>query len=184
MHSLVRATVPLLSITMYYISISHVIHHFKSNLADNIALRKQVDTSSNYDPVNWPASAAVDGETNQRGKCGHTSDNSHFTTWWTVNLGQPSTINYITIYYRAGYGSRFAGYQIFVSNTTDLNNGQLCYEDASTTVAEVATVKSHQCQHVAQYVTIYNYRNTPTKRYHWYSTYAILELCEVLVFGE
>ncbi|XP_033739255.1 uncharacterized protein LOC117326606 [Pecten maximus] len=46
----------------------------------------------------------------------------------------------------------------------------------------VQLVITHQCPYVGRYVTVYNYRNNP-KRYSWYSDDAILELCEVQVFG-
>ncbi|OWF43872.1 Receptor-type tyrosine-protein phosphatase T [Mizuhopecten yessoensis] len=154
-----------------------------SRFEDNISIRKSVATSSNQDAAKWPARAAVDGDIRQEiTYCAHTLAENQLTAWWRVDMGQRMTINNIKIYYRANFKNRFAGYQIFVSNTTDLNNGQLCYEDASSTIEEVSTVKSHQCQYVAQYVTIYNYRNTPT-RHGFYWQWAVLELCEVQVLG-
>ncbi|XP_033739274.1 scavenger receptor class F member 1-like [Pecten maximus] len=78
---------------------------------------------------------------------------------------------------------RFAGYQIFVSNTANMpKDGVLCYEDTSSTKSAVQLVMTHLCPYVGRYVTVYNYRNNP-KRYSWYSNDALLELCEVQVFG-
>ncbi|XP_069128341.1 cell death abnormality protein 1-like [Argopecten irradians] len=80
--------------------------------------------------------------------------------------------------YRAGFQQRFAGYQLYMSNTTDSSqDGVLCYEDTSSTRDAVQLNVIHQCPYVGRYVTVYNYRNNP-KRYSWYDIYAILELCE------
>ncbi|XP_021354755.1 receptor-type tyrosine-protein phosphatase T-like, partial [Mizuhopecten yessoensis] len=159
-------------------------HQVSFDLADNISIRKSVATSSNQDVAKWPASAAVDGDIRQEiTYCAHTLAENQLTAWWRVDLGQLMTINYITIYYRAATRDRFAGYKIFVSNTTDWNNGQLCFEDPSTSINEVSDIVSHQCQYVAKYVTIYNSRSTPNTRYDHYSKWAVLELCEVQVFG-
>ncbi|XP_069125816.1 multiple epidermal growth factor-like domains protein 10 [Argopecten irradians] len=55
-------------------------------------------------------------------------------------------------------------------------------KDSSSTLTDLQTVESPNCPYVAQYVTIYNYRNDP-KRQSWYSDYAALALCEVEVKG-
>ncbi|XP_033739273.1 multiple epidermal growth factor-like domains protein 6 [Pecten maximus] len=88
-----------------------------------------------------------------------------------------------TIRSENGYQHRFAGYQLYVSNTTNSpTDGVLCFEDNSSTNSSVQLVVTHQCPYVGQYVTVYNYRSS-TKRYNWYSDEALLELCEVQVFG-
>ncbi|XP_021370698.1 protein draper-like [Mizuhopecten yessoensis] len=99
--------------------------------------------------------------------------------WWRVDLGQSITIQYITIYYRATTGYRFGGYSLYVSNSTNHIEGILCYQDNRSNVNVNPT---HLCPYVAQYVTVYNHREEP-KRHDWYSNDAILELCEVQVFG-
>ncbi|XP_021349600.1 scavenger receptor class F member 2-like [Mizuhopecten yessoensis] len=81
------------------------------------------------------------------------------------------------------YQNRFAGYQLYLSNTTESpTQSVLCFEDKSSTKAQVQLLVTHQCPYVARYVIVYNYRNNP-KRYTWYYDYAVLELCEVQVFG-
>ncbi|XP_069128373.1 uncharacterized protein [Argopecten irradians] len=78
---------------------------------------------------------------------------------------------------------RFAGYQLYVSNTSSTPlDGVLCYKDMSSTEADVQLIVTHQCPYIGRYVTVYNSRNTLT-RYDWYDNYAVLELCEVQVWG-
>ncbi|XP_069126487.1 cell death abnormality protein 1-like isoform X2 [Argopecten irradians] len=151
----------------------------------NIALSKTATQSTNRSSNEWLASAAVDGCQNIdmfSGCCGHTQAGLK-TAWWRVDLGQISTIDSIHIIYRDSYQLRLAGYELYVSNTTVTpRDGILCYQDTSTTEAAVQLNIIHQCPYVGRYVTVYNYRNTP-KRYSWYNDYAVLELCEVLVYG-
>ncbi|XP_069126601.1 receptor-type tyrosine-protein phosphatase alpha-like isoform X2 [Argopecten irradians] len=151
----------------------------------NLALSKTAAQSSNNNPDIWLASAAVDGCQKtfiQSGCCTHTAGDRR-TVWWRVDLGQTSTIDSIQIIYRGGFQQRLAGYELYVSNTTiSPQDGFLCYNDTSSTEAAVQLNIIHQCPYVGRYVTVYNYRNSP-KRYGWYDNYAILELCEVLVFG-
>ncbi|XP_069126470.1 receptor-type tyrosine-protein phosphatase epsilon-like isoform X2 [Argopecten irradians] len=151
----------------------------------NLARWKQASQSSNANDK-WVASKAIDGcrDTHITDDCcTHTLGGGPKTAWWRVDLGEPMTINSITIYYRAGYGARLAGYHLYVSNTTDIPPDHvLCYEDKSSTNASVQLIITHQCPYVGRYVTVYNYRNNP-KRYSWYDDYAVLELCEVQVWG-
>ncbi|XP_069125778.1 receptor-type tyrosine-protein phosphatase kappa-like isoform X4 [Argopecten irradians] len=151
----------------------------------NMAINKPANQSSGTHHT-WVASKVVDGcvKTDIGANCcTHTNATGPKTVWWQVDLSQPTTINSISIYYRAGYGARFAGYHLYVSNTTDIPPDRiLCYEDKSSTNASVQLIITHQCPYVGRYVTVYNYRND-TKRYPWYDNYAVLELCEVQVWG-
>ncbi|XP_033738929.1 multiple epidermal growth factor-like domains protein 10 isoform X2 [Pecten maximus] len=153
---------------------------------ENLALSKAASQSSDIGNGRWPASGAVDGceETDVFSDCcSHTDIRVSKTAWWRVDLGQISTIDTIRIVYRDNFQQRLAGYQLYVSNTTTLpTDGVLCYEDTSSTNSSVQLVVTHQCPYVGRYVTVYNYRNNP-KRYNWYSDDALLELCEVQVFG-
>ncbi|XP_033729637.1 receptor-type tyrosine-protein phosphatase T-like [Pecten maximus] len=150
----------------------------------NVAVSKSANQSSDYNNK-WIAGKAVDNCLNtdvRYGCCIHTKDIGHDTVWWRVDLGELVTVNRIKIYYRGGYQRRFAGYQLFVSNTTNTTtDGVLCYEDESSKEADVQLKVTHQCPYVGQYVTVYNSRGNP-KRPDWYSNNAILELCEVQVF--
>ncbi|XP_069128375.1 multiple epidermal growth factor-like domains protein 10 [Argopecten irradians] len=157
----------------------------KEVLRECCAVGGSASQSSDY--YNWGADRAVDNcvtRTLDSHCCSHTSDTGSTTAWWRVDLGQLTTIiNAITIFYRDLYPHRFAGYQLYVSNsTTSPQDGVLCFEDMSRTRDEVQMVVTHQCPYVGQYVTVYNYRNNP-KRHGWYDNFAVLELCEVQVWG-
>ncbi|XP_021364981.1 uncharacterized protein LOC110457862, partial [Mizuhopecten yessoensis] len=156
----------------------------KTRSEANVALVKAAEQSSNTN-TKWVASKVVDGCTEitiGSDCCTHTKGDQK-QVWWRVDLGQLMTINSITIYYRGGFQHRLAGYQLYLSNTTESpTQGVLCYEDKSSEKDQVQLLVTHQCPYVARYVTVYNYRNNP-KRYNWYEDFAILELCEVQVFG-
>ncbi|OWF55545.1 Scavenger receptor class F member 1 [Mizuhopecten yessoensis] len=136
---------------------------------------------------NWTADKVVDGCLKQNigsDCCTHTAWNRN-KALWQVDLGKLSTISYITIYNRdegVQFPRRLAGYQLYLSNTSDWSQGILCYEDKSNNWTEVEMVVTHRCPYVAKFVTIYNYRNDPA-RHDWYEDNAVLELCEVQVFG-
>ncbi|XP_069128447.1 fucolectin-like [Argopecten irradians] len=153
---------------------------------ENLAILKTTTQSSNYYSNRYPASSAVDGCKNtvlEVGCCSHTAVSGPNTVWWRVDLGQISTIDSIQIIYREHWQIRFAGYHLYVSNTTiSPQDGVLCYLDTSITKDDVQLNVIHQCPYVGRYVTVYNYRTSP-KQYNWYDDSAILELCEVLVYG-
>ncbi|XP_069126485.1 platelet endothelial aggregation receptor 1-like [Argopecten irradians] len=159
--------------------------YFQRYITVNVALSKIAAQSSNHSNDYWLASAAVDGchnTTIQSGCCTHTAGDRRMV-WWRVDLGQLNTIDSIQIIYRANFTFRLAGYELYVSNiTTSPTDGVLCYHDISATTTAVQLNVTHQCPSVGRYVTVYNYRNDP-KRYSWYSVYAVLELCEVIVYG-
>ncbi|XP_060078175.1 uncharacterized protein LOC132557674 [Ylistrum balloti] len=160
--------------------------------------RFEVATSSRQDPDKWPPEAAVDGnvQNNDVDFCAHTRVKNATKAWWRVDLGHKTTIINITIYYRGKSITstsvksqlhnillgEFAGYQIYVSNSTKRSRAKLCFKDTSTSLEEVKNIISHQCQYVARYVMIYNFRNEE-KDHSWYSKSAVLELCEVQVFA-
>ncbi|XP_069128376.1 uncharacterized protein [Argopecten irradians] len=152
----------------------------------NVAISGTAQQSSNYDSTRWLAKQAVDGcvqTTIQSGCCSSTQAAGQKTAWWRVDLGTLISINAITTYYRDTFQQRLAGYQLYISNTTSSpQHGVLCYHDTSSTRDAVQLNVTHQCPSVGRYVTVYNSRNTPT-RYDWYDTYAVLELCEVQVWG-
>ncbi|XP_033745467.1 receptor-type tyrosine-protein phosphatase epsilon-like isoform X2 [Pecten maximus] len=152
---------------------------------NNVAVNKTTEQSSNQGNPQYIASKVVDGCTSTNlGNfcCTHTAP-GQATAWWRVDLGELMTITSIIIYYRNGFKHRLAGYELYVSNTTNTpTDGVPCFQDTSSTKSAVQLVVTHQCPYVGRYVTVYNYRNNP-KRYNWYSDYAILELCEVQVYG-
>ncbi|XP_069126483.1 scavenger receptor class F member 1-like isoform X1 [Argopecten irradians] len=157
---------------------------FKASMSDiNVAVGKPASQSSTYH--RYGPDKAVDNCTQlyvESGCCSHTDPNNRTTNaHWDVDLGQLMTIDDITIYYRAGYATRFAGYQIYVYNTTGVQP-TLCYSDMSSNISDVKLTVTHQCPYVTRYVQVYNYR-VNNKRHEWYSDNAVLELCEVQVWG-
>ncbi|XP_069128346.1 uncharacterized protein [Argopecten irradians] len=149
----------------------------------NVAVGKPANQSSTHSI--WVPDKAVDNCTKpyvESGCCSHTDPINRTTNaHWDVDLGQLMTIDDITIYYRAGYAKRFGGYQIYVYNVTS-TIPTLCYSDMSSAISDVKLTVTHQCPYVIRYVQVYNYRLNP-KRHEWYSDHAILELCEVQVWG-
>ncbi|XP_069117582.1 receptor-type tyrosine-protein phosphatase epsilon-like isoform X2 [Argopecten irradians] len=153
--------------------------------------------SSNYrfddhSPITYTSANAVDGNTNQllrQKSCAHQAEGQS-EAWWRVDLQKQVTIDNIEIYYRdegvtgwTGWRNRFAGYEVYLSNTTERRGEDRCFVDSS---QEVDGILSHVnlpgCKGTAQYVTVYNHRETP-KRQPWYSDFVQLELCEVQVYG-
>ncbi|XP_069127383.1 receptor-type tyrosine-protein phosphatase alpha-like [Argopecten irradians] len=154
---------------------------YQINITNNAASQ-----SSEQDSLRWGASKAIDGCTNQLMQsdcCSHTGTKQYKQAWWRVNIGQGLTIGYITIFYRNNSAYRFGGYSLYVSNSTAIPpQGTLCYKDNSSLWTGVSLNPTHECPSEAQYVIVYNRRETPKTR-DWYDDYAVLELCEVQVFG-
>jgi hypothetical protein len=78
---------------------------------------------------------------------------------------------------------RLAGYYLYVSNsTTSKNDGFLCYHHS-----ESGPSSAHQnrtCNHLGKHVIIYNERNKGGNNPAGYTTFAILELCKVIINGK
>ncbi|XP_069127380.1 receptor-type tyrosine-protein phosphatase alpha-like isoform X2 [Argopecten irradians] len=152
----------------------------------NVALSGTATQSSDQELHRWLAPNAIDNCTNQNissNCCIHTKTNTHKQAWWRVDLGLERTIQRITIYYRHNSEYRFGGYSLYVSNSTTIPpQGTLCYEDNSSVWTGVSLNPTHECPSVGRYVIVYNKRETPKTR-DWYDDYAVLELCEVQVFG-
>ena len=88
--------------------------------------------------------------------------------------------------YDAGprYASRFLGFSLYVSNTTERSQDTLCFKDTSFTINTIPPVFTTTCPVRGQYVIIYNER-LPSETYpNGYSKYAFLDFCEVEVYGK
>ncbi|XP_062602964.1 multiple epidermal growth factor-like domains protein 11 [Saccostrea cucullata] len=124
-------------------------------------------------------------------QCVVSKDYYRTATWW-VNLTAIHSIHYIRIYYRTDnvvwnasndYTERFLGFYVYVSNTTDRLNGQLCFHDADYNKSMIPAVVNITCPVHGQYVIYYNERLSNVTYSVGYSTDAHSELCEVEVFG-
>lgn len=82
-----------------------------------------------------------------------------------------------------GYTPRFLGFSIYISNTTDKNEGALCFKDNNHTRATIPNPVNITCRYHGRYVIYYNDRTHPPYPDE-YSMYAYNNLCEVEVHGK
>jgi len=93
-------------------------------------------------------------------------------------------ITAIIFIFKFSAGHRLAGYSLYVSNSSiSKTDGYLCYHDEGPGLPSV--YQDRNCNHLGQYVIIYNERNV-TSSYNpaGYSPKAVLELCEVEIYGK
>ncbi|XP_078328710.1 uncharacterized protein LOC111114478 isoform X1 [Crassostrea virginica] len=168
---------------------------------ENIALDKPTHQDFPYGTTDTiteeliQASNAVDGLKSNlsiwSGQCVISNNEKRTATWW-VNLGSIVSIHHITIYYRTGnapwgidngFTSRFLGFSLYVSNTTNKSDGTLCFEDTNFNLSTIPAVLNTTCFLHGQYVIYYNERSAGKTYPDGYSQYAFNELCELEVFG-
>ena len=82
-----------------------------------------------------------------------------------------------------GYTARFLGFSVYISNTTNKENGVLCFKDTNYTRATIPNPTDIPCPQHGRYVIYYNNR-THFPYPVGYSDYAYNELCELEVLGE
>nr|XP_034317016.1 protein glp-1-like [Crassostrea gigas] len=163
---------------------------------ENIALHKPafqqypfIDGEASYD-----ASRAVDGLKSDLswsgGQC-VLSSGRHTAIWW-VNLTSILSIHHITIYYRKDNvepgiigleAAAILGFSVYVSNTSDVSQGVLCFKDNNFTRSTVSTLFNITCPVHGQYVIYYNERLVGVNYPLEYSVLAYNDLCEVEVYG-
>lgn len=166
---------------------------------ENIALQKiawQLHPYENKELTNFmDASKAVDGLKTNLSFSGYQcteSANEQYEAQWRVDLGAVLGIHNITMYYRTdnlawgpthGYVGRFLGFSVYISNTTEMVDGKLCFQDNQQfTKNTIPAVLTLNCTHHGRYVIYYNNRMSNGNPLG-YSEYAYNELCEFEVYG-
>ncbi|XP_061170744.1 receptor-type tyrosine-protein phosphatase epsilon-like [Saccostrea echinata] len=161
----------------------------------NLALERPAWQAYNFTgkSIEWGASKAVDGFYAKRGangnKCTISGNEQRTATWW-VNLQSVVSISYVKIYYRTDnlqspsvYVSRFAGFFLYVSNTTAKEDGHLCFHEIQNISGTPIEDQRINCSVYGQYVIYYNERKAGVTYPNYYSNYAYNELCELEVYG-
>ncbi|XP_052711963.1 protein draper-like [Crassostrea angulata] len=150
----------------------------------NIALNKPAYQSRVWHDED--AQNAVDGrksnQTWKAGECSKTYGDQN-ATWW-ANLTSIHIIHHIVVYYMKYYrhwGS--VGSSVYVSNTTNISDGFMCFNDSNYSVFTVPAIVNISCSTKAQYVIYYNEIRPGVKYPEYKSTYAKNMLCEVEVYG-
>ncbi|XP_052708664.1 uncharacterized protein LOC128183607 [Crassostrea angulata] len=140
------------------------------------------------------ASNAVDGRKSDLnlwgGQCAVSADYKQTATWW-VNLTSIHNIHHITIYFLTNnaptldfqrtYANFYLGFSLYVSKTTDMHQGTLCFKDNHFTMYTLPAVFTATCHAHGQYVIYYNERRNTYRRGFTLNVYS--NLCEVEVYG-
>ncbi|XP_062608625.1 uncharacterized protein LOC134270415 [Saccostrea cucullata] len=159
---------------------------------ENLALRKPAWQKNDYSQSQpWGADKAVDGNYTDRGSLGDQctiSADKQQTAEWRVDLQSVVSISYINIFYRTdnkpgSYAKRFAGFYVYVSNTTSKEDGILCFHELQTVSGTPLEDQRINCSVYGRYVIYYNERLNNVVYPSYYSQYAFSELCEVEVYG-
>lgn len=146
----------------------------------NLALGKHASISSRAHFWSRPE-LANDGDGGQVDtKCTQTVGNDT-EAWWQVDL-QGASILSVQITYAENSADTMAGFSVYVSdNSTHFRNGHLCFHHNALSLP--ALILEFQCRVHGRYFTFYNERRQDVKYPEAYSTYAIVELCEVEILG-
>lgn len=162
----------------------------------NVALKRPAWQKYIYFDRTWGADRAVDGQKSDLSELGNqctVSGNRKTTAEWKVDLGKVYQIHHIFIQYRTdnkewsllnGMTTRFLGFSVFISNTTNKTDGILCFKDSYYTKATIPNPINITCpRNVSGRVVIYYNNRTHPPYPAGYSTYAYNELCEVEVYS-
>ena len=82
------------------------------------------------------------------------------------------------------FTTRFLGFSVYVSNTTDRLEGKLCFKDTIYNTSTIPSVFNTTCRVRGQYVIYYNERLTNVTYPEDYHEYAFNEICELEVYGK
>ncbi|XP_052692267.1 platelet endothelial aggregation receptor 1-like isoform X2 [Crassostrea angulata] len=118
------------------------------------------------------------------------SEYGHSTATWHVDLGKVHKIAHIVMYFPYeslpqdrfnGFADRFLGFSVHISNTTDKEDGELCFVDTNYTMDTLPNPINITTQISGRYVIYYNNRTHPPfpSDYH---PFAFSDLCEIQVY--
>ncbi|XP_078328057.1 uncharacterized protein LOC111112263 [Crassostrea virginica] len=158
---------------------------------ENLALHQPAWQSSTWKSYTG-ADLAVDGRyidlAMNGGQCA--ASNWGQTAEWGVDLGAVRSINHIVIQYATGnsvwdedngFTRFFLGFSVYISNTTNKEDGVLCFRDTNYTRATIPNPVNITCPYYGRYVIYYNNRTHPPYP-DGYSSVANHNLCEVEVY--
>lgn len=73
---------------------------------------------------------------------------------------------------------------MYVSNTTSISDGTLCFKDDSFNISTIPEVFNTTCNIYGQYVIFYNERLPGVAYPKEYSTFAFADICEFEIYGK
>ena len=81
-----------------------------------------------------------------------------------------------------GFRATFLGFYVYVSNTTNINDGQICFHDNGYfNLSTIPPVLTLNCRLLGRYVIYYNERISGQPPY--YSNFSDINLCEFEIYG-
>ncbi|XP_078330346.1 uncharacterized protein LOC111112509 [Crassostrea virginica] len=141
---------------------------------ENLALHQPAWQSSTAGP--YTADLAVDGYT---GQCAVSFSGQ--TAEWRVDLGGEKNIHHVVIHHADWDPGYYLGFSVYISNTTDKEDGVLCFRDTHYAKATIPHPVNITCPYHGIYVIYYNNRTHPPYP-DYYTSYTDIVLCEVEVY--